>query len=277
VSKRIVVALGGNALLRRGEPLTEETQRRNAEAAAKVLALVATEHQCVITHGNGPQIGLLALESEAYKEVPPYGLDVLGAESQGMIGLLLQQALRNELPGREVATLLTSVLVDALDAAFGKPTKPIGPVYTQDVANRLAAERGWQIAPDGPGFRRVVASPEPIGILELGAIRSLADAGTLLICSGGGGVPVVRQPDGRLEAVEAVGDKDLTSALLAEELGAEELLLLTDVRYVELGWRTPDARPLHETTVAELRRHVFEAGSMGPKVDAACRFVERTG
>jgi carbamate kinase len=190
-----------------------------------------------------------------------------------MIGLLLQQALLNELQGREVATVLTSVLVDAKDAAFAKPTKPIGPLYSEEAANRLAAERGWQIAPDGAGFRRVVASPEPIGILELGAIRSPADAGVLLICSGGGGVAVVRQPNGRLEAVEAVVDKDLTSAMLAEE----ELLLLTDVRYVELGWRTPDARPLHETTVAELRRHVFEAGSMGPKVNAACRFVERTG
>ena len=277
MSKRIVVALGGNALLRRGEPLTEEAQRRNAEAAARVLARLAAQYQCVITHGNGPQVGLLALESEAYREVPPYGLDILGAESQGMIGLLLQQALRNELPGREMATLLTSVIVDASDAAFDKPTKPIGPVYEEASARRLAAERGWQVAPDGAGYRRVVPSPEPVGILELTAIWTLVEAGVLLICSGGGGVPVIRGPDGRLEAVEAVVDKDLTSALLAAVLGADELLLLTDVPHVELGWRTREARPLRMTTVAELRCHSFEPGSMGPKVEAACRFVMRTG
>jgi carbamate kinase len=277
MSKRIVIALGGNALLRRGEPLTEETQRRNAEVAAEVLARVATKHDCVLTHGNGPQIGLLALESEAYKEVAPYGLDVLGAESQGMIGFLLQQALHTRLPGREIATLLTTVLVGTCDPAFAKPTKPIGPVYGREVAERLAVERGWRIDPDGAGFRRVVPSPEPLSILELTAIRTLADAGVLVICSGGGGVPVIRRYDGRLDAVEGVVDKDLTSALLAEKLGADELVLLTDVRHVELGWRTPEAVSLRETTVTELRGHVFEAGTMGPKVEAACRFVERTG
>jgi len=287
VPERVVVALGGNALLRRGEPPTEAAQQRNAEVAAKAVAAVARRHQTVVTHGNGPQVGLLALESEAlrqaqdraYRDVPPYGLDVLGAESQGMIGFLLEQALRNALDSTAVATLLTTVLVDAADPAFAKPTKPVGPLYDEATARQLAEARGWSIARDGAGFRRVVPSPRPREILEIAAIRALVQAGILVICAGGGGVPVVRGPDaiGALEGVEGVVDKDLTSALLAEALDADWLLLLTDVEYVEWEWRTPRARPIREASVAELRRVAFEAGSMGPKVEAACQFVERTG
>ena len=273
----VVVALGGNALLRRGEPLTEEVQQRNVAAAAPAVAAVARAHRVVVTHGNGPQIGLLALESEAYQDVPPYGLDVLGAESQGMIGFLLEQALRNALDGRTVATLLTSVLVDADDPAFQAPTKPVGPAYPEDVARELAQARGWHIARDGAAFRRVVPSPRPLAILELEAIRILVEAGVLVICAGGGGVPVVRRADGALDGVEGVVDKDRTAALLAEALGADRLLLLTDVANVYAGWGTAAARPIGETSVSELRRLAFEPGSMGPKVEAACRFAERTG
>jgi carbamate kinase len=272
---RVVVALGGNALLRRGEAPESAAQRRNVDSAVTSIAELAREHEVVLTHGNGPQVGLLALQSEAYTQVPAYPLDVLGAESEGMIGYLLEQGLRNELPGREVATLLTQVVVDPGDPAFAAPTKPIGSVYPEAHAKRLAAERGWAVAPDGDGFRRVVASPEPLEIVELGAIRVLLDGGVLPICVGGGGIPVSR--NGTLAGVEAVIDKDKAAGLLAERLGADALLLLTDVEAVELGWGTPDARPLRTVTVDELREHVFAPGSMAPKVAAACRFVEATG
>jgi carbamate kinase len=272
---RVVVALGGNALLRRGEAPESAAQRRNVDSAVASIAELAREHEVVLTHGNGPQVGLLALQSEAYTQVPAYPLDVLGAESEGMIGYLLEQGLRNELPGREVATLLTQVVVDLGDPAFGAPTKPIGSVYAESDARRLAAERGWAIAPDGDGFRRVVASPEPLEIVELDAIRMLLDGGVLPICVGGGGIPVSR--NGTLAGVEAVIDKDKAAGLLAERLGADALLLLTDVEAVELGWGTPDARPLGTVSVGELREHVFAPGSMAPKVAAACRFVEQTG
>src|SRR5690606_23719847 len=194
-----------------------------------------------------------------------------------MIGFLLEQALRNQLPGRPVATLLTSVEVDPGDPAFARPTKPIGPVYSEEDARRLAAERGWTIAPDGRGFRRVVASPEPRRVMEEDAVRVLVDTGILVICAGGGGVPVTRDQDGLLTGVEAVVDKDLTSALLAEALDADRLLLLTDVDAVYTDWGTPRSQPLETATPVELRRIPFEAGTMGPKVEAACRFVERTG
>jgi len=274
---KVVMALGGNALLRRGEPLTEEVQRRNVRNAALAVSAVASQHQTIVTHGNGPQVGLLALESEAYQDVPPYGLGVLGAESQGMIGFLLEQALRSRLPDACVATLLTSVLVDQDDPGLTHPTKPVGPVYRESVARALSLLRGWPIVQDGEGFRRVVASPEPAQILELKAITALVDAGVLLICAGGGGVPMVRQPDGELVSVDAVVDKDLTSALLAENLAADALLLLTDVSEVVRDWGTPEAKPIREARVAELRALNFEAGSMAPKVVAACRFVEHTG
>jgi carbamate kinase len=273
---RIVVALGGNALLRRGESAEAETQRRNVLGAASALAAAATEHELVITHGNGPQVGLLALEADAYKAVSPYPLDVLGAESQGMIGYLLVQALQNALPDRDVVALLTQVVVDATDPAFSQPTKPIGPVYSAREARELAREHDWSVARDGMYFRRVVPSPQPQEIVELAAIARLVDAGTVVICSGGGGVPVVRSQAG-LCGVEAVIDKDLTAALLAEALGAERLVLATDVSFVETGWGTNAAAPLASATPSELRRLQFAPGSMAPKVEAACRFVERTG
>jgi carbamate kinase len=229
----------------------------------------------VITHGNGPQVGLLALEADAYKAVSPYPLDILGAESQGMIGYLLVQALRNEVDC-DVVAVLTQVLVDEDDPAFARPAKPIGPVYDEAEARRLAAERAWTVAPDGPYFRRVVASPSPRSIVELAAIERLLDAGSIVVCAGGGGIPVAA--DGRrLHGVEAVIDKDLTAALLAEEIGAERLVMLTDVRAVERHWGTPGAEPLALATPTELRRLRFAAGSMAPKIEAACRFVERTG
>jgi carbamate kinase len=273
---RVVVALGGNALLRRGESAEAETQRRNVLQAASALAASAARHELVITHGNGPQVGLLALEADAYKAVSSYPLDVLGAESQGMIGYLLVQALQNELPGREVVALLTQVVVDSTDPAFTHPTKPIGPVYSEREARELAREHDWTIARDGTYFRRVVPSPEPEAIVELEAIQRLVAGGTVVVCSGGGGVPVVRGRSG-LRGVEAVIDKDLTAALLAQAVGAERLVLATDVSFVETGWGTNAAAPIVAATPGELRGLQFAAGSMAPKIEAACRFVERTG
>jgi len=274
---RIVCALGGNALLRRGEPAEASVQQRNVGVAVQAVAELARAHDVVVTHGNGPQVGLLALQGEAYGGVRPYPLDVLGAESEGMIGYLLEQGLRNELPGREIATLLTQVVVDPADPAFERPAKPIGPVYSELEARRLARERGWAVAPDGPAWRRVVPSPEPRDILELGAIRVLLDAGVLVVCTGGGGIPVVVGADGSLRGVEAVIDKDLSAALLARLLRADFLLLLTDVAAVERGWGTRSAQPIGRTAPSELRALGFAPGSMGPKVEAACRFVEATG
>jgi carbamate kinase len=274
---RIVVALGGNALLRRGEPAEAAVQRRNVEAAARAVAGLAAEHQVVVTHGNGPQVGLLALQSEAYRDVDAYPLDVLGAESEGMIGYLLEQALSNELIGRDIATLLTQVVVDPRDPAFTRPTKPVGPVYAEADARRLAAARGWTVAPDGTHYRRVVPSPDPQDVVELRTIRLLVDAGVVVICVGGGGIPVVVDEAGGLRGVEAVIDKDLSAALLARLLNAGFLLMLTDVAAVERGWGEPGAEPIRRTSPAELRSLGFASGSMGPKVEAACRFVEATG
>lgn len=274
---RIVAALGGNALLRRGEPPEAATQRRHVAEAVRALAALADAHELVVTHGNGPQVGLLALQAAAYRDVVPYPLDVLGAESEGMIGYLLEQAFRNELPGRPAATLLTQIVVDPADPAFAHPSKPIGPVYSEPDARRLAAERGWAIARDGESFRRVVASPEPLQIVELEAIRLLVAAGVLVICSGGGGIPVVVDDGGALYGIEAVIDKDLSAALLARLLEADALLLLTDVAVVERDWGTPEAAPIRQATPAELRALPFASGSMAPKVEAACRFVEAGG
>ena len=274
---RIVIALGGNALLRRGERADADTQRMNVEAAARAIADVAREHEVILTHGNGPQVGLLALQAEAYRDVPAYPLDVLGAESEGMIGYVLEQALRNELPGREIATLLTQVAVDPDDPAFSRPTKPIGPVYAPSTAARLAAERGWTVAADGDRMRRVVPSPEPEEILELSTIRLLVDAGVLVVCAGGGGIPVVVTAGVQVRGVEAVIDKDLAAALLAWKLEADVLVMLTDVDGVYEGWGTPDARRIDRTTPDTARAMTLAAGSMGPKVEAARRFVERTG
>ena len=273
----VVVALGGNALLRRGEPADVASQRANVAIAAKAIAALAREHEIVVTHGNGPQVGLLALQNEAFGEVAPYPLDVLGAESEGMIGYLLDQQLTNELEGRAVATLLTQVVVAADDPAFGAPSKPIGPTYDAATAQRLASERGWSVAPDGDRYRRVVASPEPRSIVELTALRVLVDAGVLVVCVGGGGIPVLVDEAGIMRGAEAVIDKDRTACLLAELLGADALLMLTDVASVFEGWGTPDAAPLRTVTPAALREMSFAPGSMGPKVEAGCRFVERTG
>lgn len=275
---RVVVALGGNALLRRGESAEVGSQRRNISAAVESLAELARAHEVVITHGNGPQVGLLALQSEAYAaEVPPYPLDVLGAESEGMVGYLIDQELGNRLPGRHVVTLLTQVLVDAADPAFKRPSKPIGPVYSKAEADRLASERGYSVALDGEQWRRVVPSPEPRRIIELGAIRTLVAGGTIVICVGGGGVPVLAGAEGSLHGVEAVIDKDLAAALLAHEVGADILLLLTDVPGIELGWGHSDARLLHATSPREIRGLGLAAGSMGPKAEAAARFAEQGG
>jgi carbamate kinase len=274
---RLVVALGGNALLRRGEAMTADVQREHAAEAMTAVAELAGSHDIVLTHGNGPQVGLLALQALAYTDVPAYPLDVLGAETEGMIGYVLEQELSNRLPGRTAVTVLTQVVVDPDDPAFETPTKPIGPVYTEEQAQRLERERGWTIAADGDHFRRVVASPEPLRIVELSAIRMLVDAGAIVVCTGGGGIPVTMREAGTLHGVEAVIDKDLAAELLARSLDADFLLMLTDVGAVMRGWGTPDARPIRRTTPTELRGMQFANGSMGPKVAAACRFVEATG
>ena len=273
----VIVALGGNALLRRDEPAEVESQRRNVAVAVRAIAALAEEHDVVVTHGNGPQIGLLALQGEAYPGVRGYPLDVLGAESEGMIGYLLDQELVNELGGRPVVTLLTQVRVAADDPAFARPTKPIGPQYDRETAERLRTERGWAIAPDGERYRRVVASPRPIAIVELVAIRMLVEAGVVVVCVGGGGIPVAVDSGGRLRGVEAVIDKDHAAALLGSTLGADALLFLTDVPAVDAGWGTGRPQPLHEVSATELRSMRFDPGSMGPKVEAACDFVESTG
>ncbi len=274
---KIVVALGGNALLRRGERLTAAAQAANIAIAAGVLAgLVEAGHSLAITHGNGPQVGVLALEAEqpGSAEAP---LDVLDAQTEGWIGYQLELALAGLLPkGTEIATLLTCVRVDAADPAFGKPAKPIGPVYDEAAARRIAQAKGWSIAPDGKGWRRVVASPEPLEILNRKVIRRLADAGVIIICAGGGGIPVA-EADGRLQGVEAVVDKDSTSALLAQGLAADFLLILTDVDGVYVDYGMPDARRLDRAHPDQLQGRHFAAGSMGPKLAAACRFVRETG
>jgi carbamate kinase len=272
---RIVVALGGNALLRRGEPPSAEAQRRNLHTATTALAEIALEHSLVVTHGNGPQVGLLAIQSEAVSEVDPLPLDILGAQTQGMIGYMIEDELRDELAGkREVATLLTQVEVDARDPAFENPSKPIGPVYSESAARKLAKERKWTVAQDGEFWRRIVPSPEPLRILEIRSVRLLLEANVVVICAGGGGVPVVAAPNEGWRGVEAVVDKDLSAALLADQLDADALLLLTDVDAVYEEWGTDRAKPIRNATPEKLRKRSFAAGSMGPKVEAACRFVE---
>jgi carbamate kinase len=240
------------------------------------LAGIAADHQLVVTHGNGPQVGLLALEADACKAVAPYPLDVLGAESQGMIGYLVAQAVRNAIPGSDVVTILTQVVVSADDPAFEEPSKPIGTVYSKREAREVARDHDWAIAPDGNYFRRVVPSPQPKRIVELAAIERLLAGGSIVVCAGGGGVPVVMR-GGELHGVEAVIEKDLTAALLAESIGAERLVFATDVPAVHERWGTRTAQEIASATPAELRRMTFASGSMAPKVDAACRFVERTG
>lgn len=276
---RALIALGGNALLRRGEPAEAGAEQANAATAAEALAGVAAEHELILTHGNGPQVGLLALQNESYEPAAPYPLDVLGAESEGMVGYTLELALRNALPDRDLVTVLSAVVVSAEDPAFEAPSKPIGPLYGAEQAKRLATERGWSIGPDNGGFRRLVASPEPQAIVELASLRTLIDAGVLLICAGGGGIPVALDGDGdgTMVGVEAVVDKDLTASLLARRLDADVLVMLTDVDAVHLDWGAESDQALGRVTPAELREHSFASGSIGPKVEAACRFVEATG
>jgi carbamate kinase len=276
----VVVALGGNALLKRGEPMTAEVQRGNVKTAAPALASVAGKHQLVLSHGNGPQVGLLALQAAAFAEVEPYPLDVLGAQTEGMIGYVLEQELGNLLPFEvPFATILTMVEVDPSDPAFGNPTKFVGPVYTKSEADQLAGEKGWAFKPDGDHWRRVVPSPEPRRIFEIRPIRWLLDKDVVVICAGGGGIPTMYLPgaDRILVGVEAVIDKDFATELLAREVGADVFVMATDVDGVYVGWGTPEQRRLGRVTPSELRELPFAAGSMGPKVEAAARFVETTG
>ncbi|APE29670.1 carbamate kinase [Halomonas aestuarii] len=276
---RIVVALGGSALLRRGEPMTIDNQRHNVRQAAVGLAELAGRHQVVVTHGNGPQVGLLALQAMAYPQVEAYPLDVMDAQTEGMIGYLIEAELMNEMPaGASCASLLTRVEVDADDPAFLFPTKPIGPDYDLETTRRWKVEKGWAFVEASPGrWRRVVASPLPRRILPIDIISRLVEAGVVVICAGGGGIPTVRGAGGRLEGVEAVIDKDYAAGLLAARLDADALLLLTDVEAVFDGWGGPDPRPLHRVTPGELSVMTFEPGSMGPKVAAACEFVTARG
>lgn len=275
---RIVVALGGNALLRRGERPDAANQIVNVAMAVEALAPLAREHELVVTHGNGPQIGVLAAESAQDARLSrPYPLDVLGSQTQGMIGYWLLQAFQNALPGRQVASLINQTLVLAHDPALENPTKFVGEVYEQQEAERLAQERGWTVRQDGSGWRRVVGSPQPQRVVETRQIRLLLSSGAVVICAGGGGVPVIRDERGKLRGVEAVIDKDLTSAVLAEALEADVLLVLSDVPNVVERYGTPEARPISRTTPGALRRGTFPPGSMGPKVEAVCRFVELTG
>jgi carbamate kinase len=270
----IVAALGGNALLRRGEPMTAGHQRANVRLAVAALAeLILAGHSLVITHGNGPQVGLLALQAEA-SNGSGFPLDVLGAETEGMIGYMIEQELGNILKSNPTATLLTMALVEAGDPAFSHPTKFIGPVYDAATARRLARERGWRIAPDGEKWRRVVASPKPLAIIEAKAISLLVDHGVTVICTGGGGIPVIEQTDGRLTGIEAVIDKDAASALLARQLNADMLLLLTDVDAVYLDYGTPKAQSLGRIAPETISGAKFSAGSMAPKVAAAIQFAK---
>jgi len=277
---RILVALGGNALLRRGEPMTAAAQRANIQVAAASLAPLAKDHELVISHGNGPQVGLLALQAAAYEEVEPYPLDVLGAQTEGMIGYLIEQELGNLLPADvPLATLLTMIEVSLADPAFADPTKFVGPIYGEDEARALADERGWIFKLDGEKMRRVVPSPEPHRIFEIRPIRWLLEQGTVVICAGGGGIPTVWDPDKErtLTGVEAVIDKDLASELLARELDVDLFVMATDVDGVYEGWGTDAQHRIDRITVDELGSRSFAAGSMGPKVNAAVRFVENTG
>jgi carbamate kinase len=280
---RVVTALGGNALLRRGQPLTAENQRENAREACLALAPIAREHELVLAHGNGPQVGLLALQGSAYKDVEVYPLDILDAQTEGMIGYILEQELGNALPfEKHIASLLTMIEVDRNDPAFENPTKPIGPIYTKEEADRLAAEKGWAMKPDGESFRRVVPSPLPRRIFGIPAIRELLEGGWIVICAGGGGIPTRYSdepavPGRRLEGVEAVIDKDMASALLAVDLDADLFAIITDVDAAYLDWGTPAQKAIRRASPEALAGAGFAEGSMGPKVRAASAFATGTG
>jgi carbamate kinase len=275
---RIVVALGGNALLRRSEPTTVEAQRANVHTAAVAIAEIYPGNQLVITHGNGPQVGLLALQGAAYKPDEAYPLDVLGAETEGMIGYMIEQELGNLLPAEaQFATVLTMVEVDPNDPGFANPTKFIGPVYTEAEARRLEGAKGWTVKPDGDKWRRVVASPLPKRIFEMRPIRWLLEKGVVVIAAGGGGIPTAYQSEGRLSGVEAVIDKDLCSEFLARELEADVLILATDADAVYADWGKATARAMRRAGPKALNAFAFPAGSMGPKVQAARRVAELSG
>jgi len=275
---RIVIALGGNALLRRGEEMTADNQRENIRIAARALAPIIEEHEVVISHGNGPQVGLLSLQSAAYKEVEEYPLDILGAQTQGMIGYMIEQELGNLLPiEKPIASILTMVEIDPEDPAFSNPTKPIGPVYSEKDAKQLAENKGWDIKQDGEYWRRVVPSPEPHRIFELRPIHWLLEKGTVVICAGGGGIPTYYVEKGKLEGVEVVIDKDKASSLLAFELDADLLIMATDTDGVYIDWGGDSQEIISKPTPEKIGQYTFDSGSMGPKVEAACTFVERTG
>ena len=272
----VVVALGGNALLRRGEPLEASIQRQNIATAAKTIADIALQYNVVLVHGNGPQVGLLALQGLEYKKVMPYPLDVLGSETQGMIGYILMQELKNLLPELDVSCMLTQMLVDPQDPAFADPTKPIGPVYQEAEARELAEKFQWTVKADGQYFRRVVPSPQPIGIVECDAIETLIKRNHLVICTGGGGIPVKRE-NNKLIGVEAVIDKDMSAAYLAKQLNADALLILTDADAVYLDWGQATQKAITSTSPRALSHYSFDAGSMGPKIEASCEFIKQGG
>ncbi|MBR9770735.1 MAG: carbamate kinase [Gammaproteobacteria bacterium] len=275
---RITIALGGNALLRRGEVMNGEAQRANIRIACEQIARIASGNELVIAHGNGPQVGLLALQGAAYDEDNAFPLDVLGAETEGMIGYMIEQELGNLLPPEvPFASLLTQVEVDADDPAFQQPSKPIGPIYQRDEACRLAELKGWTMARDGDHYRRVVPSPRPKRIFEIRPLRWLLEKGTVVICAGGGGIPTVYGEDGKLEGIEAVIDKDLCSSLLSQQLASDLLIIATDVDGVYLDWGTPHSRRVAMADPDSLEAQGFAAGSMGPKVQAACEFARSSG
>ena len=275
---RVVVALGGNALLKRGAPMTVAAQRAAIAGAAEPLARLATGHELVVSHGNGPQVGLLALQAASYDEVSEYPFDVLDAQTGGMIGYLLESELSNHLGDRKpVAVLITRTLVAAQDPAFEDPTKFVGPTYSREEADRVAETRDWVLKADGEVFRRVVPSPQPLQILELAPIRWILGHGGVVVCAGGGGVPTTRDSNGTYAGVEAVVDKDLASAVLARDLHADTLIIATDVDAVYLDWGTPDSRRILHAHPDRLESRDFAAGSMGPKVEAAVQFAQETG
>ncbi|WP_067515526.1 carbamate kinase [Endozoicomonas ascidiicola] len=276
---RIVIALGGNAILQRGQPMECHVQRENIAKAAAAIARIAKDHQVILTHGNGPQVGLLSLMNDAYKKVTPYPLDALGAQTQGMIGFMFEQELRNHLPGREVCTIATQTLVDPQDPAFKNPDKFVGPVYSKEEADALlAANPDWSVRQDGEYYRRVVPSPQPAGILELESLKTIAASENItMICGGGGGVPVYRAENGMLEGVEAVIDKDRASRLLAEGLEADAFLILTDVAAVAINFGQPDSKDIRRATPEAMDALNFAAGSMGPKVESVVQFVRNGG
>jgi len=275
---RIVIALGGNALLRRGEPLTFENQRQNIKIACEQIAKVWPNNELVIAHGNGPQVGLLALQGAAYTEVPTYPLDVLGAESVGMIGYMIQQELGNLVPfDVPLATILSQVEVDKNDPAFKNPTKPIGPVYSKEEAERLAKEKNWSIAQDGDKYRRVVPSPLPKRIFEIRPVKWLLERGSIVICAGGGGIPTYYDDQHNLHGVEAVIDKDLCSALLAENLDADLFIIATDVSAAFIDWGKDTQKAIASAHPDAIKEIGFASGSMGPKVQAAINFSRYSG